>query len=934
MSYQTGDSLQVRIRIAFGARISDDPSTWTWTDVTRWWHTPDDVTIDWGRSAGADKAETAKLALTLKNTDGRFTAYDPRSPYWPNVVKWTPISYDIDLGDGAGWRNRFSGFIRRWPLTWPGATPFMALAKLEAVGVLGRVGRGKPPARSPMRRTIRASAPVAYWPFEDGGDAGQAASALPGQLAASVRGTVEFQQVTDLIYTAGGQQDYGTAPLPNLAKGGSLQAVLPPAAVAATRAGQWSIQCTAEANIGTTDNDLVLMDWFTPGGTYTRWQLWQRKFDFSTMLTVYSGAVPQAVLFQLDGSYSSFIDWRVTAQQSGGNVVVRFYQAGPTPAAQVTFAGTLGGVAAIRLNSASSSDTTNRIVFGHLAVWATANPSLPIGFIVDSYGHGVFAQDRAYDGEAAHLRLARLCAEDGVPIVVTPVPDDVDATRMGRQPTGTALDLYNLCERTDQGLLYESGFGLGYLPRAARYNRPVALTIDAAQGQLGTPFEPVDDDQQLRNQWTISRTGGSSAVAADLESIDAQGEIEGTDSINVHTDMTLPDHAAWRLRLTTAREPRYGQVSLNLAAHRELAAAWASCQPGSRIQVINPPKQNVPGSVDQLIVGARETYKGRRSWRVSMNVVPASPWRVAEADGEQRVPADGSTLAAAVTAGGTVAVADAFTSRTVPSGFGTAETGGPWAVEGTAAEYSVSNSRARMSITSVLVSRRAIVGPTLTDSDVAASVFAPPASGADIQPMLAMRWTDNNNAYLFVAELRPDRTIIAAIEKRVAGVQTNLAKAPTGLTHTGGGAGIRLRARCAGSVLQLRLWRHGTTEPDTWHVTVTDPSLTSGRTALRVILAGGNTNALPLEVSWDDVTAYDATQITIASTAANGPWTTQQTDFPMDVMLGGERIRISAITGTTSPQTATVAARGVNGFRRDWPAGTPVDVADPAIVAL
>ncbi|TDC35655.1 hypothetical protein E1211_15210 [Micromonospora sp. 15K316] len=76
------------------------------------------------------------------------------------------------------------------------------------------------------------------------------------------------------------------------------------------------------------------------------------------------------------------------------------------------------------------------------------------------------------------------------------------------------------------------------------------------------------------------------------------------------------------------------------------------------------------------------------------------------------------------------------------------------------------------------------------------------------------------------------------------------------------------------------------------------------------------------------------TSLSLASTTENGPWTTDPTDFPLDIRVGGERVTLSAISGTSSPQTATISARGVNGIQRSWPAGTAVDVWQPAVSAL
>jgi hypothetical protein len=60
-------------------------------------------------------------------------------------------------------------------------------------------------------------------------------------------------------------------------------------------------------------------------------------------------------------------------------------------------------------------------------------------------------------------------------------------------------------------------------------------------------------------------------------------------------------------------------------------------------------------------------------------------------------------------------------------------------------------------------------------------------------------------------------------------------------------------------------------------------------------------------------------------------WTTSSSQFPMEVMLGGERVRLSAISGSSSPQTATVdtGGRSVNGVVKAHSAGAKISVASP-----
>ncbi|MFE5996777.1 hypothetical protein ACFQ6C_07765 [Streptomyces sp. NPDC056454] len=83
-----------------------------------------------------------------------------------------------------------------------------------------------------------------------------------------------------------------------------------------------------------------------------------------------------------------------------------------------------------------------------------------------------------------------------------------------------------------------------------------------------------------------------------------------------------------------------------------------------------------------------------------------------------------------------------------------------------------------------------------------------------------------------------------------------------------------------------------------------------------------------------DVTATGAT-LSVAVTAGR-PWVTSSAfpaEFPFDVVLGGEVVTVTSITGVSSPQTFTVI-RAVNGIVKPHVRATDVRLAQPTIVAL
>jgi hypothetical protein len=75
-----------------------------------------------------------------------------------------------------------------------------------------------------------------------------------------------------------------------------------------------------------------------------------------------------------------------------------------------------------------------------------------------------------------------------------------------------------------------------------------------------------------------------------------------------------------------------------------------------------------------------------------------------------------------------------------------------------------------------------------------------------------------------------------------------------------------------------------------------------------------------------------ATSISVATTS--GPiWTTAAGDAPFDIIVAGEVMTVTAVSGSSSPQTFTVT-RSVNGVVKAQSSGADVRLAQPTIIAL
>lgn len=111
-----------------------------------------------------------------------------------------------------------------------------------------------------------------------------------------------------------------------------------------------------------------------------------------------------------------------------------------------------------------------------------------------------------------------------------------------------------------------------------------------------------------------------------------------------------------------------------------------------------------------------------------------------------------------------------------------------------------------------------------------------------------------------------------------------------------------------------------------------DARLDSGSSTLSGALSASETGTFSVATS-------DSGDLWI-TTATHQPDSFGTNHFPVDIMIGGERITISSITGATSPQTFTISSRGVNGVKepgavgKAHASGAEVHVAEPFTLGL
>ncbi|HEY9415740.1 MAG TPA: alkaline phosphatase D family protein, partial [Pseudonocardia sp.] len=192
------------------------------------------------------------------------------------------------------------------------------------------------------------------------------------------------------------------------------------------------------------------------------------------------------------------------------------------------------------------------------------------------------------------------------------------------------------------------------------------IALDYAGGHISPPFEPTEDDQNLRNSVTARRTDGGEALPVTLEEgplsvqapPDGVGIYDEAVTVDVATDEQLPSQAGWRVHLGTVDEARYPTVHVDLAANPDLGALLAAGQGGDRVTIANPPEGMPPDTIETIAEGGTELL-GAYDWDITLNAAPGTPWRVGELpagdeatafpDQPNRADTTGSHLVAAVT---------------------------------------------------------------------------------------------------------------------------------------------------------------------------------------------------------------------------------------------------------------------------------------------
>lgn len=246
---------------------------------------------------------------------------------------------------------------------------------------------------------------------------------------------------------------------------------------------------------------------------------------------------------------------------------------------------------------------------------------------------------RAFAGETTGRRMLRTCLENGITGAVWGDPDE--GAPMGPQKVGTLANVFDLIAATEQGPVFSarSFNGLILRMRHTLYAQEPMLILDYSAGEVGPPLTPAPDDNGRVNDVTAKRVDGSSFRSVQetgpknagrpWEDPEAIGPITGDVDVSTHTDAQLRDIADMELRIGTAAETRYPQITVDLAADTidtALLLAVLAVNVGDRLQIISLQDADIYRTVDQIVQGSTETSPNQYLHSVVFNASQYSPY--------------------------------------------------------------------------------------------------------------------------------------------------------------------------------------------------------------------------------------------------------------------------------------------------------------------
>lgn len=600
---------------------------------------------DSGLSTGAPRCQVWTRYCTATET---LTVRAPGPVYGAADVQFTLYK----VTGATAWNPRFSGLCSDIQPT--GSALGRDLRTNIACGsVLRQRGQGEQAVGSAIYRYITPRKPVAYWPLESGT---ALSSPIPGVQNATTTGTVTFD--SDNTFSA-------SASLPLLAAGSTIRYPVPAytpsgAGTATAQPGSAFFVMNLQGSPPATNTCFSVF--LANGGTSASIGSFDIQNNSTSLSVIYfggdnsnlgSGLLLNLPLATPQGNMGVWVRWfpNVANPTTKTDIYVALVDCATgnvQNSASVGLTGTAGQVMYLgtgidaNLNAAHTTGPGTPMSVGHM-MFDNSSYSVTSTMAGTNIFPSIYCRNLAtgWLNETPTIRMRRVCQDESIFHSVGSLSNEGEdnlATLMGAQPISTGLDLINLTANTDIGELSECrGFvGLMYRQRATMEAQAIAMALDYSAGQIADPFQPTDDDQNLRNDFTVTNTDQSTARATlTTGTLGSMTTGTYTGSANVNLAMSARDlqsEANAQLTIGTVDQSRFAAINVILGSNVSLINSWTSVDIGNRIRLNNTPAWIQPGPTDQIVIGCTEKLGAVNDWSITWTGRPYTPFNVLRLD--------------------------------------------------------------------------------------------------------------------------------------------------------------------------------------------------------------------------------------------------------------------------------------------------------------
>lgn len=776
---------------------------------------------------------------------------------------------------------RFHGEMEAMPQEWD-STGVDCWVPVHAADVLQRLGNDSAPLEDAITQYLRRYTTITgHWPLTDGAATDAPFSAVSGVGSGQ---SVNYNYVTssDLPGSTGYAAAQGVG---SFIRGQGR--TTPPSGIAG--ALWWMRNPTLPApGVALTETDVIS---FNTTGSNVKWWKINMSTKENMILYGYGTDGTQIAYAGFGNGYPVFDPTRwyaisLTLVQNGANIDYSLSWCNyDRPETFFGFTQSVAGTAG-RINGWTATSQANA-PDTQLAHMTLLQENVYLG------GTDTVNASSAFTGERAADRVRRVCSDSGIPVVIEGAAES--SSRLGPQPVDTLLNVLRDAEKTDGGMLIgtRSRLGITYVTRnrISQQFRSGSFSHDASH--FSAPPKPVPDSFGVVNDATVSRrVGGGSAraiVQGGPRGTAAIGTVASSDTVNVINLSNALDIASWNAALGTFDAPRYPSVPFRLERKDSLlgsplAAQIAGLDAGRYFEIADLPPHQAPGPIELLVQGYSEVL-GNRTMQLDFSSSAFGPWRSGQIQGLAGAPrwaaADTSILAA--TASETVLIFVTPGSSMVIQEGGTFEdAAGVSRWVGTNGVIALSSAQALSGTYSLSLTAN---GGTTT---------------------AAARQNGTANKALVTAGMQYRAEFLAYATVTVPSMQISIDWANAANSFISGSA--------SGSVsLTAGSWTY-------FSVTATAPA-NAAYASYGPTLTG--TPPAGTQVFVDNAYIYPTVR------EKSTRWITSSelpSAFPMDVMIGGEKMTISAIHGQGEVQCAHVT-RAVNGISKAHARGTGAQIA-------